>query len=243
MAASGSPWVTVVTACFNSASSIEATLLSVLDQDHPHLDYVVIDGGSTDGTMDIARRYAGKISALVSEPDRGVYDAMNKGIDLARGDYLLFMNAGDVFDSPDVLRKAAAAGDADVVYGDFAYSSGPRKGRVTADVELGVFNHQCMLYRKSLHYTFGKYCDIKGLTAADYLFFMRLRASGQVSFRKLDLVFSVVDPYGMSSGLQTFLQVNLIDCLLGRRGRYATALRIAVHPLYHLVRSAVRRVW
>jgi glycosyltransferase involved in cell wall biosynthesis len=242
MAAPNAPWITVVTACFNSASCIEATLRSVLAQDYPRLDYVVIDGGSTDGTLDIARRYSGRIAALISEPDGGVYDAMNKAIDLARGEYLLFMNAGDVFQSEGVLGRAAEAADADVVYGDFAYSDGPRKGRVVADVDRGIFNHQCMLYRKSLHEQFGKYWEVKGLTAADYLFFMLLRASGRVSFRKLDFVFSVVDPYGMSSGLQTFLQVSLADGLLGRRGRYATAFRIAVHPLYHFLRRAVRRV-
>lgn len=240
--AANAPSVTVATVCFNSASSIEATVRSVLAQDYPHLEYVVVDGGSTDGTADVVRRHAASLAALVSEPDRGVYDAMNKALARARGEYMLFMNAGDVFASHDVLSKAAAHADADVVYGDFAYSEGPRKGRVAADIDRGVFNHQCMLYRRSLHDAFGRYCDIKGFTAADYFFFMRLRASGRVSFRKLDLVFSVVDPYGMSSGLQTFLQVNLVDCLLGRRGRYATAFRIAVHPLYHRLRAALRRI-
>ena len=98
-----------------------------------------------------------------------------------------------------------------------------------------------LIYRKSLHDAFGKYFDVKGLTAADYLFFMHLRASGRVSFKKLDLVFSVVDPHGMSAGLQTFLQVNLVDGLLSRRGRYATAFRIAVHPLFDFARGLVRR--
>ena len=163
------------------------------------------------------------------------------GIDLARGEYLLFMNAGDVFDSAGVLHTAAAAADADVVYGDFSYSAGSRRGRVAADIDRGIFNHQCVLYRKSLHDAFGKYFDVKGLTAADYLFFMHLRASGRVSFKKLDLVFSVVDPHGMSAGLQTFLQVNLVDGLLSRRGRYATAFRIAVHPLFDFARGLVRR--
>jgi len=240
MAPTASPRISVVTVCLNAAASIEATLRSVLAQDYPNLEYIVVDGGSTDGTVDVIRRYSERIAAFVSEPDRGVYDAMNKGIDLAGGEYLLFLNAGDVLAAGDVLSKAAAA-DADVLYGDFAYSGGLRKGRVSADVDKGVFNHQCILYRRSLHATFGRYFSVKGLTAADYLFFMHLRASGRASFRKLDLVFSIVDPHGMSSGLQTFLQVNLVDALLGRRGRYATAFRIAVHPLFNFVRGVVRR--
>jgi glycosyltransferase involved in cell wall biosynthesis len=241
MDAPNAPSITIVTVCLNSARSIEGTLRSVLAQDYPHLEYIVIDGGSTDGTLEILRRYKHRITALISEPDRGVYDAMNKGIDLARGDFLLFMNAGDIFDSDDVLGRAARAADADVLYGDFAYAESARKGRVVADVDRGVFNHQCMLYRKSLHTTFGKYCDVKGLTAADYLFFMLLRASNRVSFKKADFVFSVVDPYGISSGVQTFLQVSLVDGLLGRRGRYATALRIALHPLYDFLRRTIKR--
>ena len=240
MAPTAGPRISVVTVCLNAAASIEATLRSVLAQDYPNLEYIVVDGGSTDGTVGLIRRYSERIAAFVSEPDQGVYDAMNKGIGLAGGEYLLFLNAGDVLAAKDVLSRAAAA-DADVLYGDFAYSEGPRKGRVPADIDKGVFNHQSILYRRSLHETFGRYISVKSLTAADYLFFMHLRASGRASFRKLDLVFSIVDPHGMSSGLQTFLQVNLVDALLGRRGRYATAFRIAVHPLFNFVRGVVRR--
>jgi glycosyltransferase involved in cell wall biosynthesis len=232
--------ITVITACRNSASTIEPTLKSVLAQDYPDLEYVVVDGASTDGTLEILRNYATRISSLVSESDRGVYDAMNKGIHLAKGDYLLYMNAGDRFAASDVLSKAAAVADADVVYGDFEYANGPRRGRVAADIDRGVFNHQCVLYRKSLHTTYGEYFDVPGLTAADYLFFMRLRAAGRAKFRKLDIVFSQVDPNGMSTGPQTFLQVNLADGLLQRRGRYAIAWRIAIHPLYHFLRRMLR---
>lgn len=231
--------VTVITVCRNCASTIEATVRSILAQDYPDLEYIVVDGASTDGTLEILRKHLDRVSRLVSEPDRGVYDAMNKGLGLATGERLLFMNAGDVFAAGDVLRKASAI-DADVVYGDFEYTSGPRQGRVFADVDEGVFNHQCILYRRALHATYGEYAAVEGLTAADYLFFMQLRASERVTFRKLDMVFSRVDPNGMSAGLQTFLQVNLVDGLLQRRGRYAIAWRIAIHPLYHFLRRLLR---
>jgi glycosyltransferase involved in cell wall biosynthesis len=242
MTSSAGPRISVITVCLNAAPVIEATLRSVFAQNYANLEYVVVDGGSTDGTVEVIRRYADRLSAFVSEPDQGVYHAMNKGIDLARGEYLLFLNAGDALAAPDVISRTAGAADADVLYGDFAYSEGPRKGRVTADIDKGVFNHQCILYRKSLHAAFGKYFSVRGLTAADYLFFMHLRASGGASFRKLDLVLSVVDPHGMSAGLQTFLQVNLVDALLGRQGRYATVFRIAVHPVYDFFRSILRRL-
>jgi glycosyltransferase involved in cell wall biosynthesis len=241
MAAAANSRITVITVCRNSGARLEPTLRSVSAQDYADLEYVVVDGASTDETQEILRRHEGRISRLLVESDRGVYEAMNKGLRLATGDRLLFMNAGDVFAADDVLSRAAAATDADVVYGDFEYTSGPRHGRVVADIDKGVFNHQCVLYRKALHATFGEYAVVDGLTAADYLFFMQLRASGRVSFRKLDLLFSRVDPNGMSAGLQTFLQVNLVDGLLQRRGRYGVALRIAAHPVYDFLRRLVRR--
>jgi glycosyltransferase involved in cell wall biosynthesis len=237
------PAITVITVCRNAAREIEATLRSATSQDYPNLEYVVVDGASTDGTLELIHRHAGRIATIVSEPDEGVYDAMNKGIDLAHGEYLLFLNSGDVLAGADVLSRAASAADVDVLYGDFAYSRGPRKGRVAADFDRGVFNHQCILYRKALHQAFGRYASVRGLTAADYLFFMQVRASGRASFRKIDRVLAIVDPHGMSSGLQTFLQVSLVDALLGRRGRYSTAFRIAVHPLYHCLRQIVRRIF
>jgi glycosyltransferase involved in cell wall biosynthesis len=244
MTSTTGPRITVITVCLNAAPVIEATLRSVLAQDYPNFEYVVVDGGSSDGTADAIRKHAGRISAFVSEPDQGVYDAMNKGVELAKGEFLLFMNAGDVFAADNILSKAAAAtdGDVDVVYGDFEYSEGPRKGRVHANLDQGIANHQCILYRKALHAEYGKYLVMPGFTAADYLFLMHMRESGRVRFRKLDFVFAQVDPNGMSAGPQTFFQVNLLDGLLQRRGPYEIALRIVLHPVYDFLRGLVRRL-
>lgn len=240
MTQSSAPRITVATVCRNAAGAIERTLQSVLAQDFADFEYLVVDGASTDGTLEILRRHAGRLAALVSEPDRGVYEAMNKAVRLARGEYLLFMNAGDVFAADDALSVLAAQADADVVYGDFEYIGRP--GRVNADMDHGIFNHQCVLYRKALHATHGEYLDVPGLTAADYLFFMRVLATGRAGFRKLDRVIARVDPSGMSAGLQTFLQVNLADGLLQRRGRLAVAARIVLHPAYDFLRRLVRRL-
>ncbi|MDE6268834.1 MAG: glycosyltransferase [Muribaculaceae bacterium] len=124
------PKITVITVCYNAADVIEPTILSVIGQDYGDVEYIVIDGASTDGTVDIISRYAGYLSRWISEPDKGIYHAMNKGISIATGDYILFMNAGDRFFSHSALSRffssAADYQGVDVLYGDTLCSVGNR---------------------------------------------------------------------------------------------------------------------
>lgn len=115
--------ITVVTVCYNAGAELEETIISVLNQDYPDLEYIIIDGGSTDGSIDIIHKYADRLAYLVSEPDKGIYDAMNKGIAAATGDYINFMNAGDRFASNDVISCIFSNLDKDtgVIYGDVFY--------------------------------------------------------------------------------------------------------------------------
>ncbi|MDR2780747.1 MAG: glycosyltransferase, partial [Synergistaceae bacterium] len=89
------PKITVITACLDASGTIEQTIRSVLDQGYPNLEYIIIDGGSTDGTLDIVGKYRERISAVVSESDNGIYDAFNKGVKLATGDLIGILNADD----------------------------------------------------------------------------------------------------------------------------------------------------
>jgi glycosyltransferase involved in cell wall biosynthesis len=99
------PKVSVITACFNSEQFIEETIQSVLDQSYPDIEYIIIDGNSVDGTMEIVKGYEDRISKIISEPDEGVYDAMNKGIKNATGDIIYFLNSGDHLHSQDTVSK------------------------------------------------------------------------------------------------------------------------------------------
>ena len=113
------PVLSVITVVYNDEKNIERTIKSVVNQTYPHIEYIVIDGASTDKTLEIIRRYDKQISRIVSEPDKGIYDAMNKALKWAIGDYLLFMNSGDeIFDKSTVERLFSLSPDADIYYGE-----------------------------------------------------------------------------------------------------------------------------
>jgi glycosyltransferase involved in cell wall biosynthesis len=115
----GGPVLSVITIVYNNVSHIERTLLSVLNQTYPHIEYIVIDGASTDGTLQVIEKYKDRIAKLISEPDKGIYDAMNKGLTHATGEYVLFMNSGDEIYAPETVANVfASANNADIYYGE-----------------------------------------------------------------------------------------------------------------------------
>lgn len=118
------PKISIITVCYNAAATIESTIRSVISQDYPSIEYIIIDGKSTDGTMTIINRYSDKIDIVISEKDNGIYDAMNKGIDLASGEWITFKNAGDLFLAHDTLTKffsEPVPEDVAIVHGDCLY--------------------------------------------------------------------------------------------------------------------------
>jgi glycosyltransferase involved in cell wall biosynthesis len=113
--------ISIITVVFNSEAYIRATIENILAQDFPNLEFIVVDGKSTDATMSIVEEYKDRIDIIVSEPDKGIYDAMNKGLRLATGDYVLFINSGDKLSSSTILSDILSFDTdnlPDVVYGD-----------------------------------------------------------------------------------------------------------------------------
>lgn len=100
--------ITIITVSYNANKSIERTIVSVINQKYKDYEYIIIDGNSQDNTVDIIKHYSHKITHWISEPDKGIYNAMNKAVKIATGDYCIFMNAGDIFINPFVLEQVSS---------------------------------------------------------------------------------------------------------------------------------------
>jgi len=184
-----SPEVSVITVCLNSSKSIEKTIRSVINQTYENLEYIVIDGGSDDGTLEILNSYDTCIDHWISEPDEGIYDAMNKGVELASGDYLIFMNSGDCFnDNYIVTRVMEECGKVDrnldtvsLIYGNalvineelgIGYKKKKERFNIKDFYSGQPICHQAVFFRKNLFNEVGIYNKNLKLLG-DYEWFIR----------------------------------------------------------------------
>jgi glycosyltransferase involved in cell wall biosynthesis len=154
------PLITVVTVVRNGEKTLEQTILSVINQTYRNVEYIVVDGASTDGTLDIIRTYEDRIDYWMSEPDGGIYYAMNKGIDLAAGEWINFMNSGDWFTEKDIVETIflnAVYTDVDVIYGDstekdgMKYTEMPVKKNIHGLNEGPIYRHNASFVRTGTH--------------------------------------------------------------------------------------------
>lgn len=205
------PLISVVTVSYNAVLTIEQTILSVLNQSYSNIEYVIIDGGSTDGTIDIIKKYADKIAYWVSETDKGIYDAMNKGIQKAKGEWINFMNAGDILYNSDVF--AQVFGTAISMKTFFIYSNATFRDKsgiyeVEANHEKGYLLHQCCIYRTSLHQKYGCYIVTPKIIISDAMFFYSIPDE---YFEKTSVKISINTLDGISS--QNSWCENQLQCL------------------------------
>lgn len=180
------PLFSIITVVFNDAANLEKTIKSVIEQECSDYEFILIDGGSTDGTLEVIKKYEAHISSWVSERDKGIYDAMNKGISKARGCFVNFLNAGDLFYNKQVLSKLAAHAGAsqrpvDVLYGKALHKSSDQdkvsyvKGsRITAAALFKnvPFCHQALFVKRELFYEVGHY-NTAYKVVADYEWLIR----------------------------------------------------------------------
>ena len=192
--------ISIITICYNAASDLEKTIKSVRAQVFNDYEYIVVDGGSKDATSEIIKSNADVITTWVSDPDKGIYDALNKGIRMATGDWVIMMNAGDVFADSDVLQNVFSHVIPDKItflYGDTL--SRQKKGKLLRRITSwkdGNVNHQAVIYRRKLHEEHGLYIVTKKIIISDYLFFVRIP---EEQVLKLDLAISINDPNGISN--------------------------------------------
>jgi len=213
--------VSVVTVCFNAADTIEHTIRSVLAQQYEHVEHVIVDGGSTDGTLDIVKTFNGRIKKFISEPDRGIYDAMNKGVHLAQGDLIAFLNADDVYASPTVISEVVAAMHADHtdgVYGDLIYLGRRNTNRIVRYWRAGEYQprafrsgwvppHPTFFCRTALYRELGGY-DPACRIAGDFELMLRFIEKHRIRVQYIAKPFVYMRAGGRGNTLRGIIQGN-----------------------------------
>jgi glycosyltransferase involved in cell wall biosynthesis len=193
--------VSIITISFNSASTIEDTINSVLAQDYSNIEYIVIDGCSTDGTVNIINKFHSKIHYFLSEKDQGIYDAMNKGLRSATGDIIGILNSDDIYENDQVISKIVETfsnTNSDAVYGDLVYvkkddtKSITRKW-ISGEYKEGMFlkgwmpPHPTFFVKKEVYQKFGLF-NISFKISADYEIMLRFIHKNKISISYLPQV-------------------------------------------------------
>ena len=189
--------VTIITVCRNHAQELERTIRSVESQTWQEKEYLVIDGASTDDSLDVIKAHEASITRWVSEPDQGIYDAMNKGVKMAKGEWVIFMNAGDTFARDDTLQRVFGNPlDADVIYGDVIKGELVKKAEAPRNAHRMFYCHQSAFVRTSCLREFP--FDIRHRMSADFKQVKQLFLSGK-RFRQLDFPVANFDTQGVSN--------------------------------------------
>jgi glycosyltransferase involved in cell wall biosynthesis/GT2 family glycosyltransferase len=241
------PRVSVITVVRNNVKNIERTIQAVLGQSYDNLEYIIVDGGSTDGTADVIRKYRDRIAHFVSEPDTGIYDAMNKAVDLVSDpeSYVIFANSDDRLFTPHAIEAAVEKGrGADLIYGKMRLTDGDAAAIMGREVEpndlaVETLCHPATLMRRRLFESVGKF-DTSFRIAADYDLIVRC-FQHPVSTRFVDEVISEMQMGGMS---EDRFMLSCAERKRVVRARFDLPHRIigvSQVNLYDIPRNAARR--
>jgi glycosyltransferase involved in cell wall biosynthesis len=207
---SEAPRISVITVCLNAEKLIGRTIDSVLFQTYSNLEYIIIDGGSTDKTIDIVKAFGGKIDCFVSEKDNGIYEAMNKGIKNATGHLVVFLNAGDHYISSNVLNYAISKmrlALADIFFARFIWEdifthdivlSDHASTQFDWDLTRSNFPHPATFYKRTIFAKIG-YFDETYKILADYEWNAKALVKNRVAFQYIDIIIAFFSTDGMSN--------------------------------------------
>jgi glycosyltransferase involved in cell wall biosynthesis len=179
--------VSIITVCYNSASTIETTIQSVINQCYDNIEYIIVDGKSTDDTMHIIEKYKSKISKIVSEKDEGIYFAINKGIALSSGEIIGILHADDFYANRNIISRVVLGfkeNNSDTLYGDLQYVDKENTEKIKRDWKSGIYSpgvflkgwmppHPTFFVKKSCYESYGLYNTVLK-SAADYELMLRL---------------------------------------------------------------------
>lgn len=217
--------ITIITVCFNRKATIEKAIKSVLEQNYHDIEYIIIDGNSTDGTKEIIASYQDKIAKYISEPDKGMYDAINKGLQLATGDVIGLMHSDDEFYDKKAIQRIAARFEyepnIDGVYGDGVYVSNDKYERLIRDRIGGVFSlkkiregwlplHPTVYLKKAIIDKNGLY-DLDFKIASDTEFLLRYLYKYKIKMSYIDAYIVKMRMGGMSTSLKRAFEVLYED--------------------------------
>ena len=199
--------ISIITVAYNNKNGLKETIKSVINQTYRNFEFVIIDGGSNDGSKELLESYSSQIDFWVSEPDKGIYNAMNKGIRKASGEYLIFMNSGDRFSANDILEKIIPHfNNEDIVYGNAYYELENRKKyeyKIPSKITIGSLLkepicHQSAFFRKELFEKYGMY-DENNKIASDWTFMMDIFVHHNISQKYINEFISIFEKTGISS--------------------------------------------
>ena len=202
--------VSLITIAYNSAATIEDTIKSIVAQEYSNIEYIIIDGGSTDNTLSIVDKFKDSITTIISEPDKGIYDAMNKGVQNATGDIVGILNSDDIYaDNKVVSSIVEAIGNKDSIYADIVYVDRDNTDKVTrywksGKYRKGIFKkgwmppHPTFFIKKSCYDQYGIY-NLQLKSAADYELMLRMLHKHNISVAYLPEVITKMRVGGQSN--------------------------------------------
>ena len=209
------PKLSIITINYNNANGLAKTINSVIDQTWADFEFIIIDGGSSDTSVDLIKQNAEKITYWCSEKDHGIYDAQNKGIDIATGEYCLFLNSGDHLFNNAVLQKVFTNNlTADIIACDMVFDYGNKKTEKQQPDSISFFHmmetsiwHPATFIKRSLFQKFGKY-NLKYTIAADYDFFLNAVIVNNATYAHQNTTLSVFETSGASSDTNYILNTR-----------------------------------